>query len=286
MPCSLAVSLQEEKGPYRLAFTLVELLTTIGIIAFLVALLLPTLVAARTQARAVTCLSNIRALGTGLILFAQGNNWKYPANTTSPAPEKSWHDLDSVGRFIPMSSSNGNCVYACPEDPQGQLSYSMNIWMSGAVDKAVLQPKAPAVVNGQLWPRRRKSAAIILLAESWSYTQGSWAYSQQPPVTLPTWGYLAQSTIGNKSRVAVKQFGSLGGISPFYANRWGTINCELAYMRHRAEHGPGTGTRPLGRVTICFEDGHAALCSNADLVDPLGQSTGLAAWSPLDFVRY
>jgi prepilin-type N-terminal cleavage/methylation domain-containing protein len=58
----------------RNGFTLVELLVTIGIIAVLVAMLLPALNKAREAAQAVTCLSNLRQSGLGLRLYAFDND--------------------------------------------------------------------------------------------------------------------------------------------------------------------------------------------------------------------
>lgn len=60
------------------AFTLVELLVVIGIIAVLVALLLPSLSRAREAANVTSCLSNLRQIGYGLEMYVNTNKGQMP----------------------------------------------------------------------------------------------------------------------------------------------------------------------------------------------------------------
>src|SRR4051794_33672760 len=60
------------RSPGR-GFTLVELLVVIGIVAVLIAILLPALSKAQSQSRTVACLSNLRQLDASLIMYVNDN---------------------------------------------------------------------------------------------------------------------------------------------------------------------------------------------------------------------
>lgn len=62
----------------RKAFTLIELLVVIAIIAILAAILFPVFAQAREKARTITCVSNLKQLGTAVMMYVQDNDETFP----------------------------------------------------------------------------------------------------------------------------------------------------------------------------------------------------------------
>ncbi len=120
-------------GSVRMGFTLIELLVVISIIALLMSILLPALGQAREVAMKVRCMTNARALGQALNMYASdsrggvmpftnwGNSTEYgPGWLYDPAErDGDWdEELAKTGLFVAGDYLQPD-AFRCPADDPG-----------------------------------------------------------------------------------------------------------------------------------------------------------------------
>lgn len=118
----------------RPAFTLVELLTVIGIITILIAILMPVLHRARETAWRTRCLSNIRQITTAWHAYALANDGLLVSANTGPGGWASAGNTDEdikTGLLYPYVKTPE--VYRCPSDfnLKNVRTYSINSFLNG-----------------------------------------------------------------------------------------------------------------------------------------------------------
>jgi prepilin-type N-terminal cleavage/methylation domain-containing protein len=137
------------------AFTLIELLTVMAIIAMLAAIILPAVIKARERARRAICVSNLRQIGIACQAYAASFNERFPTTALNrdvfapnPGSSNVWQWVDAsdgsdnylgkaalynLTKLFPQFMDDPN-IFTCPSDELILDPYSGTTGFQGLLD--------------------------------------------------------------------------------------------------------------------------------------------------------
>ena len=223
---------KERYSEKSIGFTLIELLVVIAIIAILAAILFPVFARARDKARQSSCLSNVKQLTSGILMYAQDYDEFLPISS----PVRWWN---LVQPYVKNTQ-----ILVCPSRPTFARGYGCNgnyMGWSSSIHIATLPTPAGSAI---ICDAAQCSSAGVTGnndADSWvQYETGAtdWQFTPPTNITGTTYNYDSDDQWGNRSRRPVGRH--------FDGLNVGYLDGHAKWLRIREFVGPLPGGWPYG----------------------------------------